>query len=248
MTFDASANAKIAGVIDMLKNEADTAEALVHHCGLLDRCELAAVIDSFASKMRVLVHTLKSALPMSDVTPIERLIVELRAERERAWNKTRSPQGMDESLAYERAITLHSCAERLEAALAASKLSPETPEPRFSTGGYQRLRTEIEGWKVEVSRLMDENDQLRARLAARTGETPTVPSPSQLDQLIADWRKQADKDWHAGHDDIEDGVWAYQHEANGRAVSARKCATELEQLRQSAAPQEPTLTRDQESA
>lgn len=51
-----------------------------------------------------------------------------------------------------------------------------------------------------------------------------------LQQLIERWRAAADADWHKGHDDVEDGVWAYQHEANGAARARRKDADELSAL------------------
>ncbi len=61
-----------------------------------------------------------------------------------------------------------------------------------------------------------------------------------LEALIAEWRMKADKAWHVGHDDVEDGVWSYQHEANGRASAMRQCADELAALLQAAAPPAPT--------
>lgn len=52
----------------------------------------------------------------------------------------------------------------------------------------------------------------------------------RLRALIEQWLAKADKDWHQGHDDVEDGVWSYQHEANGRAKARREDAAELSAL------------------
>jgi hypothetical protein len=53
------------------------------------------------------------------------------------------------------------------------------------------------------------------------------------------WEKKADADWHRGHDDVADGVWAYQHEANGAAKTRREDIADLDAIL--AASEDPAL-------
>ncbi len=49
-----------------------------------------------------------------------------------------------------------------------------------------------------------------------------------LRELGAKWREESEKDRRIRHDDTSDGIWAFQHEASGRSVAAKRCADSLD--------------------
>ena len=56
---------------------------------------------------------------------------------------------------------------------------------------------------------------------------------------LRDWcESEAERQHKRGHDDVEDGVWAYQHEANGQAAALRIVFDKLDALVRQI-PQEP---------
>jgi hypothetical protein len=78
----------------------------------------------------------------------------------------------------------------------------------------------------------------RSHLAQLQG---TIP---HLQALVEQWKDEAEKDHHTATDDVSDGIWAYQHEAAGRARAKRQCADQL--LAVLVSPKETTVRTEQQ--